>query len=84
MNKESSTLAPDTAIACPAWCTSTDDEHDEGTHYGPDFGDVTPQLLEDGNVGAFLPQYEGALTADELRKHADDVLVAAEWIEAYR
>lgn len=86
MNTGSTISAPDTPTArtCPAWCESTAADHAEGTHYGPAFGDLTPQLLENGTLGVFVPQYEDALTADELRQLAAQLAAAADWIEAHR
>jgi hypothetical protein len=72
------TSAHDTT--CPNWCVSTDEEHAEGTHDGPKFGGVAMQLLEDGRIGAFVPEYEDALSADELLDLAAELHAAAAWI----
>ncbi len=74
---------------CPDWCIRTDHSpgEDPDLHYGPEFGPIWPQGLDEADLGAtFDPGAlaEAEFDADALRALADNALAAAQWLEAVR
>ncbi|GAB7005797.1 hypothetical protein JCM18899A_32700 [Nocardioides sp. AN3] len=81
---ESAVPAPDTSTTCPSWCVSTADEHAEGTHYGPTFGQVSIQLGEKGEPVAFVPHRPDAHDVVDLCELAAEITAAAAWLAGHR
>lgn len=81
---------------CPSWCVATTEEHaedDPGTwlHEGPRFGLLRTWWLEGGATGSGFsatisdpddaPEGSEELSADDLRRLANDALDAAMWLD---